>query len=66
MPDYGAGVYRHTNLPLRYVNLDADREYYGFCMRFWRYYQDAPERERAVKRLDDYLLWGHYHMLWEA
>ena len=39
---------------------DADQYYYWFCMRFWQYYQAAPSEGKTVKRLDNYLLWGHY------
>jgi hypothetical protein len=36
---------------------EADDYYYDFCMRFWQLHQDAPEQEKTVKRLDNYLLW---------
>lgn len=35
----------------------ADELYYWFCMRFWQLYQQAPEDEKTVKRLDNYLRW---------
>jgi hypothetical protein len=36
---------------------EVDVEYYRFCMRFWQLYREAPENEKTVKRLDNYLLW---------
>ena len=40
----------------------ADEEYYRFCMRFWQLYEKAPDREKTVKRLDNYLLWRPTHI----
>ena len=39
----------------------AAKEYYRFCMRFWRLYKDAPDGEKTVKRLDNYL-WRLAHI----